>query len=91
MHPAWRSSSYKDRVRTDRAYSATRKTMESVARDSTTPRVIEPAIRTIVTIVQGIGTIRVLHQGGSSGMWFATVLNFKVLNFKVCDDDFRMR
>jgi len=57
-----RSGSYSDRVRTDRAYSATRKTIESVARESATPRVIEPAIRTIVTIVQGIGTIRVLHQ-----------------------------
>ena len=59
--------------RTDRAYSATRKTIESVARESATPRVIEPAIRTIVTIVHGIGTIRVLHQAGSLGMRFALV------------------
>lgn len=34
----------------DRVYSATRNSTDSVARDSTTPRVIEPAIRTIVTI-----------------------------------------
>jgi len=34
----------------DRVYSAMRKTMIRVARESATPRVIEPAISTIATI-----------------------------------------
>ncbi len=51
----------------------TRKSAESVARESTTPRVIEPAIRTIVTIVHNIGTIRLLHQAIHSGMRLAMV------------------
>lgn len=56
------SWSYSARVRNDRVYSAMRKTMVSVARERTTPRVIEPAIRTIVTINGGIGSTRVILQ-----------------------------
>jgi len=38
------------RARNDRVYSATRNSIDSVARETATPSVIEPAIRTIVTI-----------------------------------------
>ena len=38
------------RVRRVRVYAATRKTTSSVARERTTPRVIEPATNAIVTI-----------------------------------------
>jgi hypothetical protein len=42
--------SYRDRVMNDRVYSAMRKTIVRVARESATPMVIDPAIRAIVTI-----------------------------------------
>ena len=48
---------YNARVRNDRVYSARRKTNSRVARESATPRVIEPAIRKIVTINGSIGRV----------------------------------
>jgi hypothetical protein len=59
--------------------------MDSVARESTTPMVIEPAIRTIVTIAQVIGTIRNVHQR------FAGYAVCYSVNFTVCRDDSHMR
>jgi hypothetical protein len=46
----------------ERAYSATRNTIDKVARERTTPTVIEPAMSAIVTIAQYIGGTRPVHQ-----------------------------
>src|SRR5215203_871275 len=70
---------------TERAYSATRNKTVSVARETATPKVIDPAIRTIVTIAY----VYRHHPNGAAAAAGHTACN--AVNSKVCDDAFRMR